>query len=127
MPRICLAAITLASLTWLRLGYLVRLEWANVGDTAIIVDKSRERSGRTVIPIHAELRQWLDARPSGKGFDRRIHHLRGTFVTFLAMKGLTDEEITRIFGWTAKGMAEIRARYVDEARTIISLASRLSA
>jgi integrase len=62
-----------------------------------------------------------------KGFDRTIHDLRGTFVTWLAMKGLTDEQIARIVGWTAKRVGEVRARYVDEARVIVSLVDRLSA
>lgn len=158
-PAHVMDALTLASLTGLRLGDLVRLDWAQVGEKAIIVEKTRKRGGRAVIPIYSELRQWLDARPTddaGKrngpvllnsrklawtesgletvwqrkkpaGFDRTIHDLRGTFVTFLALKGLTDEEIARIVGWTAKRVAQIRARYVDEARVIIHLADRLSA
>lgn len=153
-PAHIMDALTLASLTGLRLGDLVRLEWSNVFDTKIVVEKTRKRGGRAVIPIYAELRQWLDARPmqsgpvllnsrklpwteSGletvwqrkkpEGFDRTIHDLRGTFVTFLALKGLTDEEIARIIGWTAKRISEIRARYVDEARVVIALAERLSA
>lgn len=153
-PAHVMAAITLASLTGLRLGDLVRLDWAQVGDKAIIVEKTRKRGGRAVIPIHAELKTWIDSqtkrtgpvllttrgtawtesglqtiwqRRKPKDFDRTIHDLRGTFVTFLAIKGLTDEEIARIVGWTAKRIAEIRARYVDEARVIVSLADRLSA
>jgi hypothetical protein len=43
------------------------------------------------------------------------------------MRGLTDEEIARIIGWTAKRIGEIRARYVDEARVLVSLIDRLSA
>lgn len=61
------------------------------------------------------------------GFDRRIHDLRGTFATWLATKGLTNEEIARILGWTAKRVDEIRARYVNEERVVISLLERLSA
>ena len=153
-PTHIMDALVFASLTGLRLGDLVRLDWAQVGEQAIIVEKTRKRGGRAVIPMYTELRQWLDARTvktgpvllnsrkkawteSGletvwqrrkpKGFDRTIHDLRGTFVTFLALKGLTDEEIARVVGWTAKRVAQIRARYVDEARTIITLAGRLSA
>ena len=153
-PPHVMDALTLASLTGLRLGDLVRLEWAQVGDKAIIIEKTRKRGGRAVIPIYTELRQWLDGRvirqgtvllnsrklpwtESGletvwqrkkpSGFDRTIHDLRGTFVTFLALRGLTDEEIARVIGWTAKRIAEIRARYVDEARVVIAMADRLSA
>lgn len=153
-PAHVMDALTLASLTGLRLGDLVELDWANVGDKAIVVEKTRKRGGRALIPIYTELRKWLDARPKkvGKlllnsreqgwtvsgletvwqrrkpeGFDRTLHDLRGTFVTFLAVKGLTDEEIARIVGWTAKRIGEIRARYVDEAKVVISLAERMSA
>lgn len=68
---------------------------------------------------------WQKAKP--KGFDRVIHDLRGSYVTFLAQQRLTDEEIARIIGWTAQRIAEIPARYVDEERVIISLVERLSA
>ena len=105
------------------------------------------------IPIFPELRAWLDALPHQKGplllnsrgkgwttsglesvfqrqkpdgFDRTMHDIRGTFVTWLAIKGLTDEEISRIVGWTAKRVSGVRARYVDEARVIVSLVDRLS-
>lgn len=153
-PAHVMDALMLASLTGLRLGDLVRLDWSNVMDKAIIVEKTRKRGGRAFIPIYTELRQWLDGREtktgpvllnsrkqawteSGletvwqrrkpNGFDRTLHDLRGTFVTFLAVKGLTDEEIGRVIGWTAKRIGEIRARYVDEAKVIISLAERMSA
>jgi len=56
-----------------------------------------------------------------------MHDLRGTYATWLAIKGLTDEQIARIIGWTAKRVSEIRARYVDEARVVVSLVERLSA
>lgn len=154
-PAHIMDALELAQLTGLRLGDLVRLDWKNVADKAIFVEKTGKRGGRAVIPIYDDLRRWLDARTderigtvlknsrktawtaSGletvwqprkpKGFDRVIHDLRGTFVTKLAVKGLTDEEIAKIIGWTAKRIAEIRARYVDEARVIISIAERMSA
>ena len=117
-------------------------------------NRDQKRGGRAVIPILPELRAWLDARDqttptvlvnsrggswttSGlgsvfqkskpAGFDRTMHDLRGTYVTWLAVKGLTDEEIARTVGWTAKRIAEVRARYVDEARVVIEMTKRLSA
>jgi len=153
VPAHVVRALELASMTGLRLGDLVRLTWAEVGDKAIILT-TRKRGGRAVIPVYPELRAWLDALPHRSGpvllnsrgkawtesgletvwqrtkpkeFDRRIHDLRGTYVTWLAVKGLTDEEIARIVGWTAKRIAAIRARYVDEARVVVSLVDRLSA
>lgn len=152
-PPQLMRGLRLASMTGLRLGDLVRLGWSQVGEKSIIVT-TRKRKGRAVIPIVPELRAFLDALPhregplllnsrgkpwteSGfetvfqrkkpKGFDRRIHDLRGTYVTWLAMKGLTDDEIARIIGWTSQRIATIRARYVDEARVIVSLVDRLSA
>lgn len=153
-PAHIMTALRLASLTGLRLGDLVHLEWAQVFDKQITVEKTRKRGGRAVIPILPELRALLDGigrkegrvllnsrskgwtesgletvwqRNKPEGFDRTIHDLRGSYVTFLAMKGLTDEQIARIIGWTAAKIAEIRARYVDEARVVVSLVERLSA
>lgn len=153
-PAHIMTALRLVNLTGLRLGDAVRLDWAQVFDKQITVEKTRKRGGRAVIPILPELRKLLDeiGRKDGavllnsrgkpwtdsglesvwqrwkpEGFDRTIHDLRGTYVTFLAMKGLTDEQIARIIGWTAAKIAEIRARYVDEARVVVSLVERLSA
>lgn len=75
----------------------------------------------------ASLRAFLSLlRQKPDSFDRTMHDIRGTFVTWLAKKGLTDEEISRIVGWTAKRVSDVRARYVDEARVIVSLVDRLS-
>ena len=154
-PAHVMTAIRLARLTGLRLGDLVRLEWTQVFDQQITIEKTRKRKGRAVIPIFPELRTLLDEigrkesgtvllnsrqkawtesgletmwqRRKPEGFDRTLHDLRGTFVTFLAVKGLTDEQIARVVGWTAQKVAEIRARYVDEARVVVSLVERLSA
>lgn len=149
-------ALKLASLTGLRLGDLVTLDWSEVGAKAIVrmTRKGKRFGARAVIPIVPELRAHLDAREHRTGtvlrnsrgqtwtdnglgtifqrhkpkkFDRTIHDLRGTYVTFLAAKGLTDEEIARTVGWTAKRVGEIRARYVDEERVVISLIERLTA
>jgi integrase len=148
-------AIKLASMTGLRQSDLLGLQWSEVGEKAIITVTAK-RKGRAVIPVFAELRAFLDAikpddakgavlrssrgtqwTPDGlktavqrkmpAGFDRTFHDLRGTYVTWLAVKGLTDEQIARIVGWTAKRVGEVRARYVDEARVIVSLVDRLSA
>lgn len=152
-PTQLMDALTVASLTGLRLGDLALLDWSHVGENAIVL-VTKKRKGRAVIPILPELRSWLNARAKkegpvllnsrGKawttsglgsvfqkakpeGFDRTMHDLRGTFVTWLAIKGLTDEEIARIIGWTAKRVGEVRARYVDEARVVVEITKRLSA
>ncbi|MDP3550650.1 MAG: tyrosine-type recombinase/integrase [Novosphingobium sp.] len=171
IPAHLMDVIRLARLTGLRLGDLVRLTWEQVGEKAIVIDRTRKRKRRAVIPILPELRALLkqleakipkDKDEHGKrtgpqrrtgpvlrnsrgegwgesgvksvwqrvkpeGFDRVLHDLRGTYVTFLATHRLTDQEISRIVGWTSQRIAEIRARYVDEERVIVSLVDRLSA
>lgn len=154
-PPHLMNAIKLASMTGLRQSDLLDLEWSHVSEKAIVFVTAK-RKGRAVIPIFAELRAFLDSitpdkaegpvlrssrgkrwtafglktamqRKMPAGFDRTFHDLRGTYVTWLAVKGLTDEQIARIVGWTAKRVGEIRARYVDEARVVVSLVERLSA
>lgn len=152
-PDQLLRALRLASMTGLRLGDLVRLDWSQVGDKAIIL-RTRKRKGRAVIPVFPELSAFLDGigrgdgavlknsrgkawtesglgtvfqRSKPDGFDRTMHDLRGTYVTWLATKGLSDDEIARVVGWTSQRIAGVRARYVDEARVIVSLVDRLSA
>jgi integrase len=153
-PPHVMRAIKLASLTGLRIGDLCELRWKHVFDKAIIL-VTEKRKGEAVIPIFGELRAFLDSLVKGEpetpvllnsrgkgwtksglqtvwqrrqpeGFDRCIHDLRGTFVTWLAIKGLTDREIADIIGWTTQRIAEIRAVYVDRARVVISIAERLS-
>ena len=153
VPGHIMRALKLASMTGLRLSDLVALDWSAVQDKAIVV-VTQKRKGRAVIPIFPELRAFLDAlenrtgavllnsrgkqwtasglesswqKKQPEGFDRTIHDLRGTYVTWLAVKGFTDEQIVRVVGWRAQKVAEVRARYVDEARVIVSLVDRLSA
>jgi integrase len=154
-PSHLLDALQLGRLTGLRLGDLLALDWSCVGESAIVLVTAK-RKGRAVIPALPELRTLLDGLGDGErkgpvlrnsrgapwtadgfktvfqrakpeGFDRRIHDLRGTYVTWLATKGLTDDEIARTAGWTSKRVAGIRARYVDEARVVVSMVERLSA
>lgn len=153
-PKHLRNALLLAGLTGLRLGDLVRLTWEQVGPNSIIVEHTRKRGARAVIPLLPETRTllrrigkgtgpilrnsrgepWTDnglgtvfqkAKP--KGFDRRIHDLRGTFATRLIMARLTDDEVAMIMGWTSKRISAIRARYVNSERVVIEIARRLSA
>lgn len=146
-------AVFLARMTGLRLSSLVALEWNQVFPTAIKIDRGMKRNGRAVIPILPELKAWLEARPDKEGavlrnsrgypwsasglgsvfqkkqpadFDRTMHDLRGTFATRLIIAGLTDEQVAMVLGWTAKRIAAIRSRYVDEERVIISLAEKIA-
>lgn len=154
-PDHLMNALLVGSWTGLRLGDLIKLSWDHVGPQAIVFITNK-RKGRAVIPILPSLRAWLEKVPeeertgmvlrnsrgwswteSGlktvfrkkkpQGFDRRIHDLRGTFCTMLITKGLTDDQAAMIMGWKSKRVAEIRARYVDEERVIVSLLDKLTA
>lgn len=153
VPAHIMRALELGKLTGLRLGDLLSLDWAHVFPKAIIIRTSK-RKVRAAIPLHRDLKAFLDALPNRegrvllnsrgepwttdgfksswrtarpKGFERHMHDLRGTCATWLAIKGLTDSEIATILGWKASRIAEIRARYVDEARTVIAITERLNA
>lgn len=155
-PAHLMTALKLISMTGLRLGDVIRLDWEHVGDKVIVLT-TKKRGGRAAIPIFPELRALLDSLKNGQphptgtvlrnsrdkawtesglgsvfqkakpaGFDRTMHDLRGTYVTWLAVKGFTDEEIARVIGWTAKRVAQVRARYVDEARVVVSMVDRMA-
>lgn len=68
-------------------------------------------------------------KAAGPSFNKalRIHDMRGTYATWLANKGLTDQEIARIVAWSEKQVAEIRRRYVDEEHVVTSLVARIEA
>ena len=145
--------LKLASLTGLRLGDLVTLEWVQVGQNAII-KTTRKKNRRVVIPILPELSELLNAIGRGAGtvlknsrdqawtenglgtvFQRakvkagigvRIHDLRGTYATWLAIQGLTDQEIGRIVAWSEKQVAALRMRYISEEHVVASLVNRLA-
>lgn len=153
-PAHMMTALRLASLTGLRLGDLVALDWSQVFPNSIVVEKTQKRGTRATIPILPELRKLLEqiGRKKGKvllnsrgkgwtangigtvwqrnkpeGFDRTIHDLRGTYATTLMTKGVTDEEIADVLGWKSKEIAQIRRRYVDQERVVISITERFSA
>jgi integrase len=147
-------ALRFDSMTGFRLGDLVKVQWEHVKDKAIIFVTAK-RKRRVVVPIFPELRAFLDSLPhrtgpillnsygnawtsSGlggvyqkaknkAGIDVHVHDLRGTYATWLCVKGLTDDEIARTLGWSPKIVAELRSRYVDEARVVVSIIDRLSA
>lgn len=146
-------ALKLCSLTGLRLGDLTALQWSMVGPKAIIA-LTAKRKRRAVIPVFDELReiletlgertgavlknsrgkQWTASGLGGvfqkakaaSGIEVHIHDLRGTYVTYLCTKGLTNEEIARVVGWSLKTVEQVRSRYVDEARVVASISDRLN-
>lgn len=149
-----LTALRLCSLTGLRRGDLVGLVWENIKPSVIDV-MTDKRKRRAVIPIFNELRdllatlgeregsvlknsrgqQWTASGLGGvyqkaknaAGIDVHIHDLRGTYVTYLCVKGLMNEDIARIVGWSSQTVEQVRFRYVDEMRVMSSLAERLNA
>lgn len=61
---------------------------------------------------------------------KTLHDLRGTFATRLMTLpggGLTDDQISSIMGWSARDVAAIRRRYVDEAAIVVAIAQRIKA
>ena len=145
--------LTLASLTGLRIGDLLRLRWEHLqpGYFAISTGKSRHRT-EAIIPLHPDLAKFLTGPPwrgevlrnsdgepwtleawksawgraKPKGFDRRGHDLRGTFATRLMMAGFSDTDIAMVMGWRAERIAAIRMRYVDRSRVARALAERFA-
>jgi integrase len=142
-------ALTLASLTGLRMGDLLALAWEHV-TPSYVATTTAKTGGEAVIPLHPELDRWLtgpkwrgpilrnlagepwtvDGFQSSwrnhkpEGFDRHFHDLRGTFITRLCVAGFSDGEIANMIGWTAHRVASIRAKYVDRARVARARAER---
>lgn len=61
------------------------------------------------------------------GIEVHLHDVRGTFATRCMLKGLTDQEIADILGWSSKDVSTIRVKYVDQARIVVGIAERLAA
>lgn len=149
VPQHIKRVLVLASLTGLRQGDLLNLQWEQIRPNYIATTTAKT-GGEAVIPMHTELARalmgpgrghvlrnsraqpwtssgfqssWRKAMP--EGFDRKFHDLRGTFVTRLVIAGFTDSEIADVIGWTAERVASIRARYVDRARVAKARADRL--
>lgn len=61
---------------------------------------------------------------------KRLHDLRGTYVTRLMTHPtarLTDREIADLMGWSEAQVGEIRKRYVDDSAIVVALGRRLAA
>lgn len=153
IPTHVMDAIVLASLTGLRLGDLVKLEWGNVNldQNFVWVERTEKRGTEAIIPMLPELRAWLKGREQTgtvlknsrgfawtkqglscmlrksfpPGFDRVLHDLRGTFATKLVQNGLNDDDIAKILGWSSEKVSAVRLRYVDNARVIMHLAQKM--
>lgn len=145
-------AVKLGCLTGLRRSNLVALPYeADQGDYFDWTTNKTHR--RVIIPILPELRTLLDEMPETTGpilrgvkgepmtpdgfssnFDavtdkakvtKRIHDMRGTFATRLALAGVEDREIAGIIGWSMERVAEIRRIYVDANSLALRTAKQL--
>ncbi len=134
-------AVDFARLTGLRLGDCISITWnADKGDRLIWLTSKTQKYVK--IPIIAELRELLDSFPRnaetilensfGKswkppalqnamqrakrkcGIDKRFHDLRGTYATMLIRKGVSDERVADVMGWSKARISEIRTVYVDD-------------
>jgi integrase len=58
---------------------------------------------------------------------KHLHDLRGTYVTVLCRKELTDAQIAEIIAWSPQNVSQIRKAYVDDAAVVVAIGRRLSA
>lgn len=58
---------------------------------------------------------------------KHLHDLRGTYVTVLCRKELTDAQIAEIIAWSPQNVCQIRKAYVDDAAVVVAIGRRLSA
>jgi integrase len=63
---------------------------------------------------------------TGKERPKHLHDLRGTFATRLIEKGLTDQEVAEVMGWSPDRVSGIRRTYVDQSRVIVAMGERIS-
>lgn len=144
-PEITEAA-GLASLTGLRQSILLRLGPAHRKPHSLEIRSNKGRHGKpgkvVIIPLYAELRDFLDALPERKdamtylvnsaglpwrtGFgsswrkareragieDLHFHDLRGTAATKFYLAGMTPREIAEIMGWSEEYVEDLINIYV---------------
>lgn len=149
-------AIELAALCGLRRSDLIALRWDQIDDIEIVIPASKTRAERDArIPILAQTRLLLEripqrsvcilTAPNGKPWkpsyltqrvhaaaaranvDRKLHDLRGTFVTRLIIAGLSDAEIADITSWTVKAVSRMRRTYVSRRAVNKAIVVRLEA
>lgn len=108
-------------------------------ETRQLLDEIREfRKGMSVLPstvlAGARGSPWKEtglthevaAMSKALGINRRLHDLRGTFVTRLASAGFSDEQIADIVGWSLKVVRRLRRTYVSNAAVAADNVRRLA-
>lgn len=142
-----------AGLTGLRRSDLCAVTYAADKGAYLDLTTSKTRA-RIIVPVLPELRELMDAMPEtsgpiirgvrgealtpagvsaniGKakrraGIKKRLHDLRGTAVTRLALAGLDDREIAAIVGWTTDQVAQVRRYYVNAESVALAAAAKLA-
>jgi integrase len=152
-------AATLAGLTGLRRSVLLRLGPAHRKPNSLEIRSNKGRNGRpgraVIIPLYAELREYLDALPKRKaattylvttegqpwrtGFgsswgkacdkagidDLHFHDLRGTAATKFYGSGLTIREIAEVMGWSEDYVETLIDRYVKKDELLLDRIRRM--
>lgn len=107
-------------------------------DTVLVAAKGRPISPRS---LTAEFIAYRNKANDGAGIyyhagndekprAKTLHDLRGTFATKLMTlpgKGLTDDHIAGVMGWSTRDVAAIRRRYVDEGAIVMAIAHHINA
>ena len=148
----CARVIDFARLTGIRKGDLIKLTWdADKGE--YLEWKTSKTGKRIFVPVLPELRALMDGmerfdtiltnshdkpwkapalqnafRRAKMGADikKRFHDLRGTFATMLIERGVSDQRVADIMGWSKYRVAEIRRVYVDNSAIIKDVLRQLS-
>jgi len=67
-----------------------------------------------------------EARQFPEIINKRFHDFRGTFATYLCERGVSDERIADIIGWSRHRIAEIRRVYVSNDAIMADVLRQLS-
>ena len=59
-------------------------------------------------------------------FDKHFHDFRGTFATYLMRKGLDNEKVAFIMGWSTATITQIRQKYVADSAVLDAVIAQLT-
>lgn len=99
--------------------------------TVIVNSQGRPWTGGSLTQAFNQVRDHAgivhpgDPRLETQDRAKHLHDVRGTFVTHLCRRGLSDQEVADLVAWSPQNVAHIRRTYVDEAATVVALSRRL--
>jgi hypothetical protein len=76
------------------------------------------------IARHAGL---VHREPGEPDRNKHLHDIRGTFITHLCRRELTDDQIASVVAWSPQNVARIRRVYVDDAAVVVAIGRRINA